>query len=147
MRASPDEGGQLVFQCGLAGIALADRDSGLFPPEDDVALFYGSHRPAEPDGQVPTDLLLCGSTEHLRRRTASAGRMGSGTEWLHDLIGKVNNADGRCDGAIPDEVRPDALAVERVNMPAQIAQWVFDVIRNYHSPDQYARLQGLVRSR
>lgn len=30
-------------------------------------------------------------------------------------------------------------------MPAQIARWVFDVIRNHPSPDQYARLEGLAK--
>jgi hypothetical protein len=43
------------------------------------------------------------------------------------------------------EVRPDALAATRTNMPAQIARWVFDVIWSHHSPDQYARLQGLAK--
>jgi hypothetical protein len=71
--------------------------------------------------------------------------MGSGTEWLHDLIGKVNDSDRDGDGALPDEVRPDALAAKRTNMPAQIARWVFEVIRDHHSPDQYARLQGLAQ--
>jgi hypothetical protein len=71
--------------------------------------------------------------------------MGSGTEWLHDLIGKINNADSSGDGALPDEARPNALAAKRTNMPAQIARWVFDVIRDPHSPDQYARLQRLAQ--
>lgn len=143
---SPDlEAGQWVFFDVKMGYGTVYRDTGLLPPEDDVALFYGSYRAAGPDGQASTDLLLCGSTEHLLRRTASAGRMGSGTEWLHDLIGKVNDADRDGDGALLDEVSPDALAARRTNMPAEIARWVFDVIRNYHSPDQYARLQGLAK--
>jgi uncharacterized protein DUF7019 len=143
---SPDlEAGQWVFFDVKMGYGTVYRDTGLLPPEDDVALFYGSYRTAEPDGQVSTDLLLCGSTEHLRRRTASAGRMGSGTEWLHDLIRKVNDADRDGDGALPDEVRPDALAARRINVPAEIARWVFDIIWNHHSPDQYARLQGLAK--
>jgi hypothetical protein len=143
---SPDlEAGQWIFFDVKMGYGTVYRDTGLLPPEDDVALFYGLHRSTEPDGQMSTDLLLCGSTEHLLRRTTSAGRMGSGTEWLHDLIGKINNADSEGDGALPEEVRPDALAAKRINMPAQIARWVFDVIWNHHSPDQYARLQGLAK--
>jgi hypothetical protein len=71
--------------------------------------------------------------------------MGSGTEWLHDLVGKINNADNGGDGELPDEVRPDALGVERINMPAGIARWVFGVIWSHHSPDQCARLQGLAK--
>lgn len=143
---SPDlAAGQWIFFDVKMGYGTVYRDTGLLPPEDDVALFYGSYRGAEPDGQASTDLLLCGSTEHLLRRAASAGRIGSGTEWLHDLIGKVNDADRDGDGELPGEVRPDALAARRVNMPAEIARWVFDVIWNHHSPDQYARLQGLAR--
>jgi hypothetical protein len=30
-------------------------------------------------------------------------------------------------------------------MPAEITRWVFDVIRDYHSTDQYARLQGFAK--
>jgi hypothetical protein len=143
---SPDlEAGQWIFFDVKMGYGTAYRDTGLLPQEDDVALFYGSHRSTEPEGEVSTDLLLCGSTEHLLRRTASAGRMGSGTEWLHDLIGKINNADSGGDGALPEEVGPDALATRRINMPAQIARWVFNVIWNHHSPDQFARLQGLAK--
>lgn len=143
---SPDlEAGQWIFFDVKMGYGTAYRDTGLLPQEDDVALFYGSHRSTEPDGEVSTDLLLCGSTEHLLRRTASAGRMGSGTEWLHDLIGKINNANSGGDGALPEEVGPDALASRRINMPAQIARWVFNVIWNHHSPDQFARLQGLAK--
>ena len=86
------ETGQWIFFDNNMGYGTVYRDMGALPPEDDVALFYGSYRSPESDGQVFTDLLLCGSTEHLLRRTASAGRMGSGTEWLHDLIGAVNDA-------------------------------------------------------
>lgn len=77
---SPDlEAGQWIFFDVKMGYGTVYRDTGLLAPEDDVALFYGSYRASEPDGQVSTDLLLCGSTEHLRQRTASAGRMGSGS--------------------------------------------------------------------
>jgi Family of unknown function (DUF7019) len=127
------------------GYGTVYRDTGLLPPADDVALFYGSHRSDEPGGHMSTDLLLCGSTEHLLRRTASAGRMGSGTEWLHDLIGRINSADSVGDGELPEEVRPNALAVKRTNMPTQVARWTFDVIWDHHSPDQYARLKGLAK--
>ena len=98
---SPDlKAGRWIFFDVKMGYGTVYRDSGLLPPEDDAALFDGSYRAAEPDGQVSTDLLLCGSTEHLCRRTASAGHMGSGTEWLHDLIGKVDDADRDGDGAL-----------------------------------------------
>jgi hypothetical protein len=97
---SPDlKTGQWIFFDVNMGYGTVHRDTGVLPPEDDVALFYGSYRASEADGQVFTDLLLCGSTEHQLRRTASAGRMGSGTEWLHDLIGTVNDADRDGNGA------------------------------------------------
>jgi hypothetical protein len=74
---SPDlEAGQWIFFDVNMGYGTVYRDTGALPPEDDVALFYGSYRASEPDGQVSTDLLLCGSTEHLLRRTASAGAWG-----------------------------------------------------------------------
>jgi hypothetical protein len=50
------------------GYGKSYRDRGLLPAQDDVALFDGSYSAAEPDGQMSTDLLLCGSTEHLCRR-------------------------------------------------------------------------------
>jgi len=143
---SPDlEVGWWIFFDVKMGYGTLYRDTGAVPPEDDVALFYGAYRADEPNGEVPTDLLLCGSTEHLCRRTVSAGRMGSGTEWVYDLIGNVNIADGQGDGTLPEEVSPEALAAKRTNMPAQVVRWAFESIRDHHSPDQYAQLQGLAR--
>jgi hypothetical protein len=55
------------------GYGTVYRDTGVLPPEDDVALFYGSYRASEPDGQVFTDLLLCGSTVMPDRRYPSGG--------------------------------------------------------------------------
>lgn len=37
------------------------------------------------------------------------------------------------------------MTARRTDMPAEIARWVFGVIMNHHSPDQYARLQGLAK--
>jgi hypothetical protein len=55
---SPDlEAGQWIFFDIKMGYGTVYRDTGLLPLEDDVALFYGSYRASEQDGQVSTDLL------------------------------------------------------------------------------------------
>lgn len=136
--------GWIFFDLNM-GYGTSYRDSGIPPEIDDIALFYGSFNQVERDRQSPLDLLLCGSTKHLRTRTASAGRMGSGTEWLYELIGKIEESDTLGSKELPDSVSTDALAARRGNMPAEIARWVFDVIREHHSPAQYARLQGFAQ--
>lgn len=137
--------GRWIFFDLNMGYGTSYRDSGSPPKIDDIALFHGSCNQVETDKQSPLDLLLCGSTEHLRIRTASAGRMGSGTEWLYDLIGEIEVIDALGAGELPDSLNPEALAVRRVNMPEEIARWVFDVIRRHHAATQYARLQGFAR--
>jgi len=137
--------GRWVFFDLNMGYGTSYRDSGAPPKIDDIALFRGSFNQVETDKQSPLDLLLCGSTEHLLIRTASAGRMGSGTEWLYDLIREIEEIDAFGTGELPDSLNPDALAVRRVNMPDEIARWVFDVIRRHHAPSQYTRLQGFAR--
>ena len=137
--------GRWIFFDLNMGYGTSYRDSGDPPEIDDIALFYGSFDQVETDKQSPIDLLLCGSTEHLRIRTTSAGRMGSGTDWLYDLIGEIEETDALGAGELPDSMNPDELAVKRVNAPEEIARWVFDVIRRHHSPAQYARLQGFAR--
>ena len=66
-------------------------------------------------------------------------------QWLYDLIGEVEEIDALGTGELPDSLNPEALAVRRVNMPEEIARWVFDIIRRHHAPTQYARLQGFAR--
>lgn len=85
--------GRWIFFDLNMGYGTSYRDSGSPPKIDDIALFHGSFNQVETDKQSPIDLLLCGSTEHLRIRTASAGRMGSGTEWLYDLTREIEEID------------------------------------------------------
>ncbi|MEV7846171.1 SAVMC3_10250 family protein [Streptomyces cyaneofuscatus] len=133
----------IVFDVEM-GWSTSHGDSDL-PDLDDVVLFFGSLRNGRnPDG-TPVDLMLCGSTEHLLKKTATAGRMGSGTAWLHDLIRKINDADGQGRTDIPEALTAQALAVPRVNHPEQVARWVFDVIKGHHAPQHRARVQGLAR--
>jgi hypothetical protein len=138
--------GDWIFFDLKMGYGTSYRDSSPLPPAvDDVALFYGSLGDVGTENQIPLDLLLCGSTEHLRTRTESAGRMGSGTEWLDDLIKEIEELDAHGIAGLPRSLTSAALAQKRVNMPEQVARWVFDVIRNHHSPFQYYPLQGLAQ--
>ena len=125
------------------GWSTSHDDSDL-PDLDDVVLFFGSMARERTVG-TSVDLMLCGSTEHLLKKTATAGRMGSGTEWLHKIILKINNSDARGDTEIPDDLTRQALAVPRVNRPDGVARWVFDVIARHHAPRHRARVQGLAR--
>ncbi|MFF4264282.1 SAVMC3_10250 family protein [Streptomyces virginiae] len=133
----------IVFDVEM-GWSTSHGDSDL-PDLDDVVLFFGSLRSDRSTDGTPVDLMLCGSTEHLLKKTATAGRMGSGTAWLHDLILKINDADGRGRTDIPEALTAEALAVSRVNRPEQVARWVFNVIEGHHAPQHRARVQGLAR--
>ncbi|MER6827454.1 SAVMC3_10250 family protein [Streptosporangium sp. NPDC000563] len=115
------------------------------PNLDDVLMFYGSLSCDRSRVGGPVDLMLCGSTEHLLKKTATVGRLGSGTDWLYELVVKINDLDARGDTRIPEELAKEALALPRVNQPDQVARWVFDVIAWHHSPRHRARVQGLAR--
>jgi hypothetical protein len=127
------------------GYGTSHRDSEL-PDLDDVVLFYGSLGGLESLTKSSVDLLLCGSTEHLLSKSASAGRMGSGTEWLYDLIFEIERTDSLGITNIPEALTSEALSVPRVNRPEAVARWVFDVIARHHSPKQRARLRGFART-
>ena len=138
--------GDWIFFDLKMGYGTSYRDNSPIPPViDDIALFYGSLGDVETEKQLPLDLLLCGSTKHLRTRTESAGRLGSGTEWLDDLIKEIEELDSLGTADLPRSLSPAALAKKRVNMPEEIARWVFHVIRYHHSPFQYYPLQGFAQ--
>jgi uncharacterized protein DUF7019 len=126
------------------GWSTSHDDSDL-PDLDDVVLFFGSMASERSRVETSVDLMLCGSTEHLLKKTATAGRMGSGTGWLHKLILKINDLDARGDTEIPDDLTRQALAVPRVNRCDEVARWVFDVIARHHAPRHRSRIQGLAR--
>ncbi|WP_406110913.1 SAVMC3_10250 family protein [Kitasatospora purpeofusca] len=126
------------------GWSTTHKDSDL-PDLDDVLIFFGSlPREESPVGRS-VDLMLCGSTEHLLQRTATAGPMGSGTNWLHRLILKINGLDETGSTDIPQELTHAALSAPRINRPETVSRWVFDVIARHHSPRHRARVQGLAR--
>jgi hypothetical protein len=126
------------------GWSTSHEDSDL-PDLDDVLLFYGSLPAERSPVEIPVDLMLCGSTEHLLKKTATAGRMGSGTTWLHTLILKINQMDASGDSGIPEELTQSALAVPRVNQPERVAREVFSVIARHHAPRHRGRVRGLAQ--
>jgi hypothetical protein len=65
------EVGQWIFFDVKMGYDTVHRNTGFLPPDDDVALFYGSHRPAEPAGETSTDLYVP-ITERERGGSGSA---------------------------------------------------------------------------
>ncbi|MFD9207794.1 SAVMC3_10250 family protein [Streptomyces sioyaensis] len=126
------------------GWGTSHEDSDL-PHLDDVLLFCGSLSCDRTGGAATVDLMLCGSTQHLLQRTATAGRMGSGSTWLHQLIHKINEADSVGATGVPEELTERALAVPRINRPEQIARDVFHIAHKHHAPYQRARVRGLAR--
>ncbi|WP_382465531.1 SAVMC3_10250 family protein [Streptomyces noursei] len=120
-------------------------EDGELPDLDDVLVFFGSGPNGSDDLGAAVDLMLCGSTEHLLQKTATAGRMGSGTGWLHRLVLKINSLDASGNTDIPEELTREALAVPRVNQPEQVARWVFQVIARHHAPIHRSRVQGVAR--
>jgi hypothetical protein len=126
------------------GWGTSHEDSEL-PDLDDVLLFCGSLPGDRTGGPATVDLMLCGSAMHLLERTATAGRLGSGSRWLHELIHEIDELDGRGVSRIPEELTQRALAVPRINRPEQIARDVFRIAQEHHSPLQRARVQGLAR--
>jgi hypothetical protein len=136
--------GKWIFFELEMGYGTSHKDSRL-PNLDDVVFFYGSLSAEAGIVERPLDLLLCGSTEHLLTKSASAGRMGSGTEWLYDLIMQIESLDSLGNTEIPDALTAEALAVPRVNRPEMVVRWVFDVIARHHPPGQRAKFHGLAR--
>jgi hypothetical protein len=86
--------GKWVFFDLEMGWSATHRDCDL-PDLDDVVIFFGTLRNTEGDQESSVDLMLSGSTEHLLVKTASAGRMGSGTEWLHNLVMRIDATDAQ----------------------------------------------------
>jgi Family of unknown function (DUF7019) len=109
---------------------------------DDIALFASADRRTTPESEVL--LLLCGSVVHLCRKVQSAGRMGSGSDWLRQLIlhteGHRND-----DGTLPAHHAGDPLWQKRYR--DALEDTAFDVHDhcNYYGLDPRARLRGLAQ--
>lgn len=127
----------ITFDCDMA-YGTAHEDSGRM--SDDVTFFASKQQP-QWDTRI-TALLLCGSIEHMRDRTASAGRMGSSTEWLHELTRSIY------DHEVSHDDRPIEELTELSRPPwphevseGQVARWVHDVL-NMSPTSQHGRLRG-----
>ncbi|MFI7101918.1 SAVMC3_10250 family protein [Streptomyces sp. NPDC050161] len=96
-------------------LAAVHEDSGR-PPED-VALFVGGVAAGTRDQTRDMGVLLCGSVQHLRTRAYPAGRMGSDSTWLHDLILEVERREDDGINVIPEflsDIVPTSHSQERV---------------------------------
>ncbi|MER7179798.1 SAVMC3_10250 family protein [Streptomyces hyaluromycini] len=96
----------IAFDLDMA-LKTAHEDSGTVP--DDVVLLVGT-APALAPAVADTGLLLCGSVQHLRVHAQSAGRLGSGTSWMHEMIAEIARRDAHGVGVIPEfltEILPD----------------------------------------
>ncbi|WP_433150029.1 SAVMC3_10250 family protein [Actinomadura nitritigenes] len=124
----------------------ACEDSATPEVASDVALFAGDVTAGPQAGSRPTQLLLCGSACHLLDRSwESAGRMGSSTGWLYDLIKEIDRLDGegvRDSGGI---VRDPALRRGRSLAPAEVARVVYQVFADWHPRRQRAQLAGVAQ--
>lgn len=116
------------------------------PPIDDVALFANLRTFEQLTDTQHVDLLLCGSTQHLTRRVASEGRMGSDTDWLYSLIvylkdlevnqQAISYRDLDKHGISPEATHPDmAMAVD----------FAHGVLQREHPKRQFGRLSGMAQ--
>ncbi len=116
------------------------------PPLDDIALFANLRSFAEVMTPSHVDLLLCGSVQHLTRTVAGEGRMGSGTDWLYELIiymkdkevagGFMTRADLERHGISSEATHPElAMAVD----------FAHGVLQREHPRRQQGRLSGIAQ--
>ncbi|MFG3094098.1 SAVMC3_10250 family protein [Streptomyces sp. NPDC048202] len=89
----------ISFDMNLAQAAVHEDSE---RPPGDVALFAGTI-PAGTAGQTrDLAVMLCGSVQHLRTQACEAGRMGSDTSWLHDLILEIERREESGMNVIPE---------------------------------------------
>lgn len=115
---------------------------------DDVVLFVGDK--GDEDRPHDVGLLLTGSVHHLRDRSvASAGRMGSGTDWMYRLITTVETAIDQDESFPEDPVRFVRERRPRYGYDddsiADVTRNVYGVMEMYHPRRQRGRLRGLAR--
>ncbi|MEU7363974.1 MULTISPECIES: SAVMC3_10250 family protein [Streptomyces] len=127
------------FDLDMAHLAVHE-DSGR-PPED-VALFIGSVSSGTAGQQRDMGVLLCGSVQHLRTRAIPAGRMGSDTTWLHDLILKIERREEEGVNVIPEflsEIMPTDRSEHRIE---ETAHGVFGWADRQYPPIVRGRHRG-----
>jgi len=131
----------VYFDLDLA-LKTAHEDSGAVP--DDVVLLAGSFPSTDPTA-VESALLLCGSIQHLRVQVESAGRMGSGTSWLHDVIREIARRDEQGIGVIPEfltEMTPHRRPVDRIE---DAAYGVHSWMSAEHPPSRRSPTRGYAK--
>lgn len=116
-------------------------DGGVLP--DDVAMFAGTH--SSPGGRYSreTNLLLCGSVQHLRSATATAGRMGSDTGWLHDVNVQLHMREEEGVFVIPEFLEELSPARHGAFTMESAAHGVFGILDRKYPPYMRGRLRGL----
>ncbi|MFE9554198.1 SAVMC3_10250 family protein [Streptomyces sp. NPDC006703] len=131
----------VYFDLDLA-LKTVHEDSGTVP--DDVVLFAGSFPSAEPTA-TDSGVLLCGSIQHLRVQIESAGRMGSGTSWLHEMIGEIARRDAQGVGVIPEfltEMTPNRRPVGNIE---DAAYGIYSWMSREYPPPQRNRMHGYAK--
>ncbi|SDM99763.1 SAVMC3_10250 family protein [Actinacidiphila guanduensis] len=127
------------FQLPMAQAAVHEDSS---EPPEDVALFIGS-APTEFQGETrEIDLMLCGSAYHLRGRTIPAGRMGSDTTWLHDLILAVEEREENGVNVIPEFLTEILPTRKSQNLIGETARGVFNWISRDLPPSARGSVRG-----
>ncbi|MFE3598173.1 SAVMC3_10250 family protein [Streptomyces sp. NPDC059142] len=129
------------FDLDLA-LKTAHEDSGAIP--DDVVLLAGSFK-SEGPAVVESALLLCGSIQHLRVQVESAGRMGSGTSWLHGIIREIARRDAQGIGVIPEfltEMTPHRRPVGKIE---DAAYGVHSWMSAEHPPNRRSPMRGYAK--
>lgn len=117
-------------------------DSGTVP--DDVVLFVGSFPSADP-AAADNGVLLCGSVQHLRVQAESAGRMGSDTSWLHEMIGEIARRDAQGIGVIPEfltEIVPNRRPADSIETAAY---GVYAWMSREYPPPRRNRMRGYAK--
>lgn len=124
----------------------ACEDSAIPDVASDVALFAGTVTSTRPQGGRPIELLLCGSACHLLDRSwESAGRMGSSTGWLYDLIKEIKKLDDAGEQNSGSAVGDRALRLGRSITPEEVARTVFTVFTEHRPSGQRAQLGGIAQ--
>ena len=123
-------------------IGSVHEDSGRVP--DDIALFSGSQPVDGGRWGRRVCLLFCGSKRHLLRQVESAGRSGSDSDWLINLIRELDRRE-REEGssAIPEHLPGLTERGRRYARAPHTALEVFGVHQRYAL--ESGHLRGLAR--
>lgn len=120
------------FRYGPAARDVGFDDRGVFA----YASLEEGHCPHHDGEFCPNiELLLCGSKQHVRdHRDHPPTRMGSGSDWLHDMAADLvqREADG-------DTTPPEALACTRLSDQEFAARSAFSMISMFYRTSGYLR--------